>query len=105
MKKLILGFTTIALAIASAAANYRVTLFQPSIIAGTELKPGTYKIELKDNKAIVKGGKEMVEAVVKVETTDEKFGSTSVRYTNGDGKYHVQEIRLGGTNTKLVFEN
>ena len=105
MKKLILGFTTIALAIVSAAANYRVTLFQPSIIAGTELKPGSYKIELKDNKAIVKSGKDMVEAAVKVETTNEKFGSTSVRYTNGDGKYHVQEIRLGGTNTKLVFEN
>jgi hypothetical protein len=105
MKKLFLSFTTIALAIASAAANYRVTLFQPSIIAGTELKPGSYKIELKDNKAIVRGGKDVVEAAVKVETTDEKFGSTSVRYTNGDGKYHVQEIRLGGTNTKLVFEN
>lgn len=105
MKKLILAFTTVALAIASAAASYRVTLFQPSVIAGTELKPGEYKIELKDNKAVVKGGKNVVEAKVKVETADQKFGSTSVRYSNGDGKYHVQEIRLGGANTKLIFEN
>ena len=105
MKKLMLGFTTFALAIASAAATYKVTLFQPSIVAGTELKPGEYKIELKENKAVLKGGKNTVEANVRVESGDMKFGSTSVRYSNGDGKYHVQEIRLGGTNTKLVFEN
>jgi hypothetical protein len=105
MKKLMLGFTTIALAIASAAANYKITLFQPSIIAGTELKPGQYKIEVNENKAIVKNGKTVVEANVKVETGDEKYSSTSVRYANADGKYTVQEIRLGGTNTKLVFND
>jgi hypothetical protein len=105
MKKLIFGFTTIALAIASAAASYKVTLFQPSIIAGTELKPGQYKIEVDDNKAVVKSGKTVVEADVKVETADEKYPATSVRYANADGKFKVQEIHLGGTNTKLVFNN
>ena len=40
---------------------------------------------------------------MKVETAEEKFGSTSVRYQNGDGKYRIQEIRLGGTKTRLVF--
>lgn len=106
MKKLLIGFATFALAIASAAtASYRVTLFQPSMFGSTELKPGDYKIEVKDNKAVVKGGKSVVEADVKIETANEKFSSTSVRYANGDGKYKVQEIRLGGTNTKLVFAN
>lgn len=103
MKKILIAFATVALAVASAAANYKVTLFQPSTIAGTELKPGDYKIEVKDNKAVVKSGKTVVEADVKIETTNEKFGSTSVRYSAADGKYQVQEIRLGGTNTKLVF--
>lgn len=105
MKKTLFVFTTLALALASAATNYRVTLFQPSLINGTELKPGEYKIELKDNKAVVKGGKSVVEADVKVESAGEKFSSTSVRYTNADGKYKVQEIRLGGTNSKIVFNN
>lgn len=105
MKKLIFGFTTIALAIASAAVHYKVTLFQPSIIAGQELKPGQYKIEVADNKAVVKSGKTVVEADVRVETAGEKYSSTSVRYANADGKFRVQEIRLGGTNTKLVFNN
>jgi hypothetical protein len=105
MRKLFIGFATFALAIAIAASSsYRVNLLQPSIINGQELQPGEYRIELKDNKAIVnKGKKTVVESNVKVETSDTKYGSTTVRYSNGDGKYRVQEIRLGGTNTKLVF--
>lgn len=106
MKKVLIGFATLALAVVSAATTHKVTLFQPSTINGTELKPGEYKIEVNDNKAVVKGGgKEMVQADVKMETANEKFSSTSVRYTNADGKYKVQEIRLGGTNQRIVFNN
>jgi hypothetical protein len=107
MRKLFIGFATFALAIGMAASSsYRVNLLQPSIINGQELKPGEYKIELKDNKAFVnKGNKTVVESDVKVETSDTKFSSTSIRYTSADGKYKVQEIRLGGTTTKLVFNN
>src|SRR5688572_5357135 len=104
-KKILLSFATLALAAASAASSYRVTLFQPSLVGGTELKPGEYKVTLKENKAVITSGKTSVEADVKTETADSKFNSTTVRYRNGDGKYRVQEIRLGGTNTRLVFEN
>jgi len=103
-KKLILVFMTLALAIAS-ADTYSITLFQPSVVSGTELKPGDYKLTVEDGKAIISKGKAKVEAAVKMETADSKFSSTSVRYSNGDGKYRVQEIRLGGTNTKIVFNN
>jgi hypothetical protein len=102
MRKFVIGFTTFALAAAMAASSYRVTLFQASTIGGQELKAGEYKIEVKDNKAVVKAGKQQVEADVKVESAEQKFSSTSVRYAEG-GK--VQEIRLGGTNTRLVFAN
>src|SRR4051812_38651603 len=105
MKKILFACATFALAVASAAPSYRVTLFQPTIVAGTELKPGDYKITLKDTKAVITSGKTSVEAEVKSETADSKFSATTVRYLNGDGKYRVQEIRLGGTNTKLVFQN
>ncbi|MBI4873743.1 MAG: hypothetical protein HY822_03810 [Acidobacteria bacterium] len=103
MKKLLLGLTTLALVTAS-AASYRVTLFQPSVINGTELKPGDYKIEHDAGKVVIRAGKQTVEAPVKVETSDVKFSATSVRYAGG-GKNQVQEIRLGGTNTRLVFAN
>ncbi len=92
----------LALAIAS-ASTHTVTLFQPSVVNGTELKPGDYKLTIENDKATIKQGKKVVEATVKVETGDAKFGSTSVRYTSEAGKFKVREIRLGGTNTTLVF--
>jgi hypothetical protein len=103
MKKLVLAFSTLALAVASAGGSYHVKLFEKSVVGGTELKPGEYKIEVKENRAIVKDGRNVAEAPVKVESGDQKYASTSVRYANGDGKYRITEIRLGGTNTKLVF--
>lgn len=87
----------------AADSSYRVTLFQPSMVNGTELKPGEYKLELKDNKAVITKGKKSLEAEVKVENAQSKFSSTSVRYQDDGGKLKVQEIRLGGTTTRLVF--
>jgi hypothetical protein len=105
MKTLLLTFATFGLAIASAASSYKVTLFQPTLIGGKELKPGVYKVEVKDSTAVLSQGKESVEAPVKTETADSKFSNTSVRYRNGDGKYRIEEIRIGGTSTRLVFAN
>ena len=104
-KKIILFFATVALAVASASNSYRVTLFQPSMLGSTELKAGDYKVEVHDNKAVITRGKQSVEANVKSESGTEKFNATSVRYGKADGKYQIQEIRLGGTTTKLTFEN
>ncbi len=95
-------FLTFALAIAS-AATYSVTLFQPSTVAGKELRPGDYKLTIDGEKAIIVKGKEKVETSVKLENSETKFGTTSVRYADENGKMKVQEIRLGGTTTKVVF--
>ncbi|MCL5744260.1 MAG: hypothetical protein M1541_10105 [Acidobacteria bacterium] len=102
MKKLMFCFAIMALAIAS-ADTFRVTLLQPSVVNGQELKAGEYKIELTDSKVVISKGKTAVEAVVKVEKADSKFKSTSVRYADANGKAAVQEIRIGGTTTRLVF--
>jgi hypothetical protein len=101
-KKFVLGFVTVALAVAS-AATYRVTLHQSATLDGKELKPGQYKLELDGNKATFKGKGTEINADVKVESTEAKNGSTTIRYSNGDGTYKIKEIRLGGTTTKLVF--
>jgi hypothetical protein len=69
VKKSILAFATLALAVASAASSYQQ-------------------------------GKTVTEVPVKVETNTDKYAATSVRL-NGT---QVEEIRLGGTNKKLVFE-
>jgi hypothetical protein len=100
--KFIALFLTFALVCAS-AATYSVTLFQPSMVAGKELKPGDYKVSIENDKATIMKGKDKVEASVKLETADSKYAATSVRYTDQGGKSKVQEIRLGGTNTRVVF--
>lgn len=104
IKILVLLASALLPAVAAASQTYRVSFFQPSVIAGTELKPGEYKITLEGNKAVISSGGQKVEAAVRVETGDAKFSATSVRYMNGDGKLRVREIRIGNTKTKLVFE-
>jgi hypothetical protein len=105
MNKLITLFALAGLALASAAQSHRVTLYQDSVVNGTELKSGEYKVTVDNDKVVITNGRNKAEASVKVETADSKFRSTSVRYLNGDGAYKVKEIRIGGTTTKLVFDN
>jgi uncharacterized Zn ribbon protein len=101
VKNVLLGFVSAALAVASAAGSYNVTFYQPVTVNGTQLKAGDYKLELKgDNTAVLKQGKAVTEAPVKVETATQKFARSSV-LVNGT---QVQEIRLGGTDTRVVFE-
>jgi hypothetical protein len=95
-------FLTVAMMMAS-AATYNVTLFQPSLVGGKELKAGDYKVTVTSDKATLSIGKEKIDASTKVETADSKFASTSVRYTTENGKMKIQEIRIGGTNQKVVF--
>jgi hypothetical protein len=87
------------------AETYKVTLLKPSVVAGQELKPGDYKIDVNNDKAVITHGKQSVETKVKTETTDKKFGSTTVRYEMEGDKYKLQEIGIGGTKTKLVISD
>ena len=102
MTKLAFAFLVLALSVAC-AKTYYVTFYQHSVISGTELKAGDYQLKLDGDQLTVKNGKIVAQAAVKVEQNGEKYARTTVRYQNGDGKYHVQEIRLGNTNVKLVF--
>lgn len=97
--KLILGFASVALAVASAASGYKVTFYQPVTVNGAKLKPGDYNVEVNGSTAVLKRGKTVAEAPVKVQNDTEKFKTNSVRM-EGD---QVAEIRLGGTHTRLVF--
>jgi hypothetical protein len=102
IKKLIILFAIAAIGIA-AAETYRVTLFQPTMVQGQELKPGQYKLDLKDTTLVIASGKTSVQTTVQIEKCDEKFNTTTIRFATADGKYAIQEIRLGGTKTKLIL--
>ena len=100
VKKSILAFATLALAVASAASSYSVTFYQPVVVNGQTLKAGDYKVQYNADKATIQQGKNVTEVPVKVETNTDKYAATTVRL-NGT---QIEEIRLGGTKTKLVFE-
>jgi hypothetical protein len=104
MKKTVLLLCLLAGAALASTKSFTVTLYEPSVIGGTELKPGDYKCELRDQKLVIKRGRDTTEADVKVENNDAKYGSTTVRYNVSDGKPKVQEIRVGGTTMKLVLD-
>ena len=85
------------------AATYHITLLKPSFVAGQELKPGDYKVEVDNDKLVISHGKTSVETKVKTEAAEKKYDSTTVRYVVEGEKYKVQEIGIGGTKTKLVI--
>ncbi len=71
------------------------------MVDGKRVNAGDYKIEIKDNNtAILKRGKQTMELPAREETGPAKFSTTELQYTNNND---LQEIRIGGTNTKIVF--
>jgi hypothetical protein len=102
MKKVALLMLTLALSVAS-ARSFDVTLYKSSVVAGTELQPGDYKLELNGTKMVLKNGQSSAECDVRVEISGKKFDHASVRYGERDGKFIMREIRLRGTDMKLVL--
>ncbi|MCC7173562.1 MAG: hypothetical protein IT159_00075 [Bryobacterales bacterium] len=101
MLRIAVVFLTVALSVAS-AKSYTVNLFQPAVLAGTELQAGQYKLEVDGSKIRLKNGPAAVEADVQVENTPQRHRSTSLRLERKDSRMHIKEIRLGGTNVQLV---
>ncbi len=104
LNKFLLTLTTVGVLTLSAAGNtYKVSILDNSIVDGKQVKAGDYKLELKDSTtAILSHGKTSIEVPVKTETSPTKYASTEFQYSADN---HLQEIRLGGTNMKLVFDN
>jgi hypothetical protein len=104
MRKVLPLFLVVAGLAGAGTRSYTVSLTKANMLDTTELKPGDYKIEVDGDKAVLRQGKVQTESPVKVEESDTKYDSNVVRYVNsGDGKLHIQEIRIGGTRTRLVF--
>src|SRR3954451_5118603 len=101
-RKLVLSVIAFAGMALAAGKSYTIKLYEPAMVGGTELKAGEYRVAVMDQKAVIKSGKVQKEVPVKVENADSKYDTTTVRLSSG-AKPQIQEIRLGGTKTKLVF--
>ena len=90
----------------ASATTYNVRILEATNVHGTELKPGEYKLDVDNGKAVFRHGKTSVEAPAKVATNDRKFKDTKFLYNDGaDGKLTLREIDLGGSNVKVVLED
>jgi hypothetical protein len=103
MKKALLCVCLLAGMAWASTKSFTVTLYEPATVGATELKAGDYRCELQDQKIVIKRGHDTTEAAVKVETGEGKYANTTVTYANADGKNKIQEIKVGGTNMKLVL--
>ena len=100
IRKLLLSYVVVGVIVASAADNrYRVKIPQDSMVAGKTLKAGDYKVEVQNNIAVIKQGKETIEVPAHTESVTKKFASTEIEYTSDK----IQEIHVGGSRTKIVF--
>jgi len=103
MKKALTLIFAIGISVAYAASSYHVTLYKATTVNGTRFKAGDCKIELQGDKVVIKQGKTTAESSVTVQNGTQKFADTSVSYDGDSSNNQVQEIRLGGTSTKLLF--
>ena len=103
LKTTILTFAALTMGAVGQAATYHVTLLKPTVVAGHELKPGDYKLDVNNDTAVISHGKVSVETKVKTAEAGKKFDSTVVKYTVDGEKYKLQEIGIGGSKTKLIL--
>ena len=101
MKKIMFAVATFALTAMAASNTFHVTFDEAAWIGGTQVKAGDYRVQVEGDKAILKSGKNVIEAPAKLETADHKFASTGIVM---DDKQKVQEIQIGGTNERIVFQ-
>lgn len=94
-----------AAAFMQAATIYKITLPDSVIADGQVLKAGEYKVEVTGNVATFRSGKNSTDVKVKSEAGDNKYSSTSVRYSQESGRNNLQEIHVGGTKVKLVMDS
>jgi len=89
----------------ASAESYHFNLAHPSIVQGTEVKAGDHKMDLSDGQLTIQNGKQKLEVPVSVEKADQTFRSSMVLYRQDQGMYSIEEIQVGGTKTRLVFNS
>jgi hypothetical protein len=102
-----LALSTLSFASAKSVKSYEVILSSPAKVGSMELKAGTYHVAVMDNTKVRftdANGNAVGEANAAVTTGDKKFNNTLVDTMNVNGATQIHEIDLGGTKTKIQFE-
>ncbi len=103
---LVVLFAAAGLGIAS-AKTYDVAVPDHAEVAGTPLKAGDYGVKVNGTMATFNGpDQKKVEVTGQIQASNTKFDQTQLEVAKGsDGFDHIIAIDLGGTKTKLTFNN
>ena len=100
LNKFILTLTTAGAMLAFAAGStYKVNILEDTTVAGKQVKAGDYKVQVENNTAVFKRGKETIEVSAHTEEAKSKYSGTQIQYVNNA----IREIHVGGSTTKIVF--
>jgi hypothetical protein len=104
LKKVLLVCAFAGLAVAS-AKTYTIEVSHATTIGQAQLLPGEYRVHVEGSKVVFKDNENrtVAETGVKIVTAAKKFEQTSVETRTTSGKTIIEDIRLGGTKTKLVL--
>ena len=103
MIRFAVAFLVLALSVVSAETHW-LNIYQPTYIAGQELRAGEYKLEVEGDKLTITKGKLVVEAKVKAEPRSQKVQSTRLVCQQVGDKLEVNSIQLKGSMTDLVVQ-
>jgi hypothetical protein len=105
MFRTLLLFAALGLSVAI-AKSYDITLDTATKVGSVELKPGKYSLAVMDETKVrfTSASGQAIEAPAKVTTTEKKFQATQIDMRQVNGSAQVNEIDLGGTKTKILFE-
>jgi hypothetical protein len=106
LTKFIVAFSILALVAVFAGTVpgvAHVTLFKTTVIGGTTLQAGEYRLLIGDNKVTFSIDKKTFDVSAKIEVAPKKFDNTEVLYDGGTNQNIVRTINLGGTKTQLIF--
>lgn len=91
----------LAVAAMAKAKRYEVQVSSTVEAGGTQLKAGTYQLEIDGNSLVFyQGKKEVAKVPVRTEELPTKNNETSMNMSGGK----LTAIQLGGTKTRLVLE-
>lgn len=88
-----------AMAVFAAGNTYKVNILEDTVVQGKQLKAGQYKVEVENNTATLKHGKNSIEVPAHVEQAQSKYNNTQVQYVDNS----LHEIHVGGSTTRIVF--
>lgn len=86
--------------------TYSIKLYENCLLGTSTLEPGEYRFRLAGSRVVVRNvaGKNIARAKVRLEKSGTKFTGTTISGTKTNGRRRIEEIRLGASDTKLVFE-